>query len=206
VKKKLQLRPNENILYPQNYVEDAYNPLIITTNRVMYSGSGKKREIDAAKIGYVGKGFHKKNVMVMLIVGLLGLPFLGVGVYKYYTHKDLPTKPPEVVKGQRQKPITQKDLATFQNNKNQQIIGIVLGAFGALFGGAAYLLYKRRLTVVVGGAGKAMEVPAKNAIVQDQIITMINASMTAAKAMAPPPMPPKVQKPMGAIPMPKLSK
>jgi hypothetical protein len=203
-KKKLELRPNEQILFPQNYTEDMYNPLIVTTNRVMYTADAKKREIDSSKITTVAKGFHKKFVMIMLLMGLLAAPFLAIGGYKYYTHKDKPTEPPKAVKGVKQKPLTQNDLAELANNKTQIIVGIVLIAFGAAFGGVAYLLYKRRLTVIVAGSGKILELPMKNAMLQDQVIMMVNASVTAAKAMAPPPMPDKVQK--QGPPPPKLSK
>jgi hypothetical protein len=203
-KKKLELRPNEQILFPQNYTEDMYNPLIVTTNRVMWSGDGKKKEIESQKIVTVAKGFHKKFMMVMLIMGLLGAPFLLIGGIKYYTYKDKPTEWPKPVKGQVQKKPTANELAELANNKTQKIVGIVLIAFGAAFGGVAYLLYKRRLTVIAAGGGKILELPMKNAMLQDQVIMMINASVTSAKAMAPPPMPDKVQKQAPAPP--KLSK
>ena len=51
-----------------------------------------------------------------------------------------------------------------------------------------------------------IEIPAKNKAEQDKILMMIGAAKTSAKAMAPPPMPAKVQKPAGAGPPPKLSK
>jgi hypothetical protein len=202
---KLELKPNEQILFPQNYTEDLYNPLIITTLRVLWSGDGKKKELDSGKITKVAKGFHQKFVMVMVIMGLVALPFVITGAYKYYSYKDEPTEPPPVVKGQKQKPLTQNDLIVLQNNKTQQIVGLVLIGFGGLFGGVAYLLYKRRLTVIAASGGRVLQLPVKNAMVQDQVIMMINASVTAAKAMAPPPMPEKVQK-LGGAPPPKLSK
>jgi hypothetical protein len=202
--KKLELKPNEQILFPQNYTEDLYNPLIITTLRVIWSGDGKKKELDSAKIGTVAKGFHQKFVMVMIIMGLVALPFLAFGGYKYYSYKDKPTEPPPVVKGQKVKPLTQNDLAELANNKTQKIVGLVLIGFGAAFGGVAYLLYKRRLTVIAAGSGRILQLPVKNAMLQDQVIMMINASVTSAKAMAPPPMPEKVQK-LAPDP-PKLSK
>jgi hypothetical protein len=203
-KKKLELKPNEQILYPQNYTEETYNPLIVTTMRVMYSGDEKKKELDAAKIGTVAKGFHKKYLMVMLIMGLLAAPFLVIGGLKWLNYRDKPTEPPKVVKGQKQKPLTQNDMAELANNKTQKIVAIVLIAFGGAFGGVAYLLYKRRLTVIVAGSGRILELPMKNAMLQDQVIMMVNAAVTSAKAMAPPPMPEKVQKLASAPP--KLGK
>jgi hypothetical protein len=184
---KLQLKPNENVLYPQPYVEQEYNPLIVTTLRVLWSGDNPKKpkEVDAAKITYVAKGFHQKFVKLMLIFGLLGAPFLGIGVYKYWTNRNLPMEPPEKVEGQKMKPLTQNDLKVFQSNKNNFVIGIVMGVFGAAMGGVAYLLYKRRMTVVIAGQGRKLEIPVKDAITQDKLLTMVNAAKTAAAALAP---------------------
>ena len=210
---KLQLKPNENVLYPQPYVEQEYNPLIVTTLRVIWAGEGakpKKKEVDAAKITYVAKGFHQKFVMLMLIFGVLAAPFLGIGAYKYWTYRNKPTEAPKVEKGQKAKPLTQNDLKVFQDNKANLVMGIVMGIFGAAMGGVAYLLYKRRMTVVIAGQGRKLEIPVKDAITQDKLLTMVNAAKTAAAALAP--MGPsaadqaagKVQK-QGAAP-PKLSK
>jgi hypothetical protein len=184
----LQLKPNENVLYPQPYVEQEYSPLIVTTLRVLWAGENnakKKKELDAAKITYVAKGFHQKFVMLMLIFGLLGAPFLGIGAYKYWTYRNKPTEPPKVEKGQKAKPLTQNDLKVFEDNKSNLVIGIVLGVFGAAMGGVAYLLYKRRMTVVIAGQGKKFEIPVKDAMTQDKLLTMVNAAKTAAAALAP---------------------
>lgn len=204
---KLALRPNEQVLFPTPYVENEHNPLIITTLRVIWSGDNPKKpkEIDATKITTSVKGYHQKFVMVMLIMGLLGAPFLAIGGYKYYVYRNTPTEPPPAVKGVKQKLYTPNEMREFTNNKTQKIVGIVLGIFGAAFAGAAYLLYKRRLTVIIAGQGKILNIPVKDAPTQDQMLTMVNAAKTAAAAMAPMPMPDKVQK-QAAAPIPKLSK
>jgi len=49
--------------------------------------------------------------------------------------------------------------------------------------GVAYLLYKRRMTVVIAGQGKKLEIPTKDAMTQDKLLTMVNAAKTAAAAM-----------------------
>jgi hypothetical protein len=206
---KFDLRPNEQVLYPSPFVENERNPLIVSTARVVWTGdaapgSKKKREIEAGKISYSGKGFHKKKMTVMLILGLLGAPFFIVGGLKYYSYKDKPTERPAKIEGMPQKPATKKELADYQHNKQQKMLGIGLGIFGAAFLGIGYLLYKRRLTVVIGAGGKALEIPVKDKGTQDKILMMIGAAQTAAKAMAPPPMPAKVQKAAG--PPPKLSR
>lgn len=203
---KLQLRPNEQVLFPTPYVENEHNPLIITTLRVIWGGDNPKKpkEIDAAKITTSVKGYHQKFVLVMLLLALLGAPFLGIGAYKWYSYRDKPTEPPPAVKGVKQKMYTPNELREFKNNGTQKIVAIVLAAFGAAFGGVAYLLYKRRLTVIIAGQGKILNIPVKDAPMQDQMLTMVNAAKTAAAAMAPMPMPDKVQK--QAAPPPKLSK
>jgi hypothetical protein len=199
------LKPNEQVLYPSPFVENERNPLIISTQRLVWTGgSGKKKEVDAAKIHYAGKGFHRKFVTILLVCVLVGAPFFLVGALKYYGYKDKPTGPPPAVKGMPQKPITAKDKRDFQHNQQQQILGIVLGVFGAAFLGVGYLLYKRRLTVVIGGAGKAFAIPVKDKAMQDKILMMLNAAQTASKAMTPLPLPSKVPK-IGLSP-PKLGK
>lgn len=204
---KLELRPNEQVLFPTPYVENERNPLIISTLRVVWSGDNPKKPktIDASKIQTSVKGYHQKVIMVMLLLTLLGAPFLAIGGYKYYHYKDKPTEPPPAVKGVKQKLYTPNEMREFSNNKTQKIVGLVLGIFGAAFGGAAYLLYKRRLTVIIAGQGKILSIPVKNAAQQDQMLTMVNAAKTAAAAMAPMPVPDKVQK-QAAAPIPKLSK
>lgn len=203
---KLQLKPNEQVLYPQPFAENEEHDLIVSTARIVWTTDGKKKDVPADKITFAGKGFHQKFLVVMAILTLVGAPFFVIGALKYYSYKDKPTERPAAVKGMPQKPITAKELQEYSDNRNNKILGIVLGAFGAVFLGVSYLLFKRRNTVIVGAGGKAMNIPVKDKAMQDKLLMMINAAQTAAKAMAPPPMPSKVAKPAGAAPPPKLSK
>ncbi len=195
---KPDLRPNENILYPNPFEEDEPNPAIVTTHRVLWSGDGKKQELDSTKISYSGKSNDEKKMKLIVLLVLLGLPLFLVGLYNYWSYKDKPMGPPAAIKGVPQKPLTKKDYEVFASNQQHYIIGIVLGVFGAAFGGGAYLLYKRRLTGVIAGDGKIFRIPVKDKVQQDKLLTIVGASQTAAKAMVPPPMPQKVIKPPGA--------
>src|SRR5262245_40129780 len=131
----------------------------------------------------------------MGILLLLGAPFLLIGAVKYYTYKDKPTEPPAAVKGMPQKPVTYQDMAMYSNNKQQQVMGLVMLIFGAAFVGASYLLYRRRLPAIIAGEGKPLEIPVKDKATQDKLLMMVGAAQTAAKAMvAAPPIPSKVQK------------
>jgi len=189
---KIQLRNHESILHPQPYVAEEKPPLVVTTFRVIYSGSGKKQELDAAKITYSGKGVNKQFLALMLVFGVIGAPFLAVGGYLGFVYKDdvkYPKGPPPEVKGQPKKPVTQKQLDEFADNKLKFVLGLTLLGFGAIMGGGAYLLYKRRLTVVIGGGGRALRIRVKDKMEQDKILTMVGAAVTSAKAMAPQPMP-----------------
>ena len=189
---KIQLRPNESVLHPQPYVAEEKPPLIVTTFRVFYSGGKKQQELDAAKITYTGKGVNKQFLALMLVFAVVGAPFLAIGGYMSYTYKDdqkYPKSPAAEVKGQPVKKYTQKQLDQFSENKTKFILGITLLAFGALMGAGAYLLYKRRLTVVIGGGGRALRIRVKDKADQDKILTMVGAAVTSAKAMAPKPMP-----------------
>jgi hypothetical protein len=198
---KIQLRKHESILHPQPYVEEEKPPLIVTTMRVLYSGGAKKQELDASKITYSGKGVNKQFLALMLVFGVIGAPFLVIGGYMGYVYKDdqkYPKGPPPEVKGQPKKPVTQKQLDEFGENKLKFILGLTLLGFGAIMGGGAYLLYKRRLTVVIGGGGRALRIRVKNKMEQDKILTMVGAAVTSAKAMAPQPMP--IMKPQAPAP------
>jgi len=202
---KLVLTPNEQVLHPNPYVEQEYNPVIVTTRRVIYAPVGKKKkEIPADKIHFSGKGFHQQFIVLMVIFALLGAPFLLIGGLKYYSYKDKPTEPPAKVEGMPQKPLTKQDAEMYANNKQQQIIGIVLGIFGAAFGVVAFLLYKRRLTAIIAGGGKAIAIPVKDKATQDKLLMMVGAAQQSAKAMAVQAIPSKVQRPGG--PPPKLGK
>jgi hypothetical protein len=204
---KFELKPNEQVLYPSPFVPEEHNPLIVSTHRLIWTGDGKKKEVPADKIHYAGKGFHQKFMIVMGVLFLLGAPFFGYGAITYYLNKDKPTEPPAAVKGMPQKPLTAKEKQTFEDNAELKTRAIVCGIFGAAFLGVAYLLFKRRLTVIVGGGGKALSIPVKDKAMQDKMLMMINAAQTSAKAMAAPAaaMPNKVQK-AGGAPPPKLSK
>jgi hypothetical protein len=195
---KPDLRPNEQILFPNPFEEDEKNPFIVTTLRLIYTGEGKKQELDSTKVTYSGKSNDEKKMMLIVLLAVLALPLLGYGLYSYYTYRDKTMEAPAEIKGVTHKPYTKKDYADWASNKQHFVIGIVVGVFGAAFGGGAYLLYKRRLTVVIGGGGKVWRIPVKDKINQDKILTMIGASQTSAKAMIPPPMPQKVVKPPGA--------
>jgi hypothetical protein len=192
---KLQLRPNENVLHPNPYIEDDPNPLVVTTLRVLYSGEGKKQEIEATKITYTNKGNDNRTMTVVVILFLLGLPFAIFGAYKYLTYRNLPKEPPAEVQGVPARTYTRLEYEQFASNKKNFIVGVVVGAFGVALGGGAYLLYKRRHIVVIGGTNRIMQIHVKNAIEQDKILTMIGAAQTAAKAMAPVAAPQKVIKP-----------
>jgi hypothetical protein len=182
---RLTLRPQESVLHPNPYVEDEDPPLIVTTFRVMYKGSGKKQELESSKLTYSGKRNDPTIMKLLVLFVLIALPFLIVGGLQTYRYKDLPKGPDKAAKGQLQKPYSPVQLQQFADNKRDFIIGIGLVAFGAIFAGAAYLLYKRRLNVLIGGGGKVMRIRVKDAQEQDKVLMMIGASQTAAKAMAP---------------------
>lgn len=191
---KPDLRPNENILFPNPYVEDERPPVIVTTMRVFNYQSGKKQEFDSSKITYTGKGNDRRILGLMALLVIVGLPFFGIGLYNYLNYRDLPRAKPEPIKGVPEKMYTKKELETFDTNAQRYLLGIVLGGFGAAFGGGAYLLRKRRFVVVIGGDNKRWQLNVKDGIEQDKLLTMVGASQTSAKSMAVKPMPQKVMR------------
>jgi hypothetical protein len=202
---KFDLTSNEQVLHPNPFVPEEYNPVVVTTKRLLYAPHGAKtKEMPADKITYAGKGFHQTFIKVMVIMVLVGAPLFIIGALRYYSYKDAPTEPPAKVKGMAQKPVTQQDMDTYANNKTQKTVGIVLAIFGAAFGGVAYLLYKRRHVAVVAVGKKALQIPVKDKATQDKLLMMIGAAQQSSKAMMPMPIPDKVQK-LGPPP-PKLSK
>jgi hypothetical protein len=204
---KLDLKPNENILFPNPYVEDEKNPLIVTTVRILWSGDGKKQELDALKVTYTNKGNNPKLMPVIALLFVLGLPFALFGAYRYYTMRNLPMEPPAEVKGQPTKEFSKLERDQFAANKKGFILGIVAGAFGAALGGGAYLLYKRRHVVTIAGTNRVMIIPVKDETEQDKILSMVGAAQTSAKSMAAVQMPAKVVKPpAGAAPAPPAKK
>src|SRR5262245_7685178 len=112
--------------------------------RVMYTGAGKKQELDAQKITYTGKGNDPQIMKVVVLLFLLGLPFFIFGVYKYAVYRNLPLGPPPSVKGVPDRAFSPAEYAEFNSNKTHFYVGLVVGVFGAALGAGAYLLYKRR--------------------------------------------------------------
>jgi hypothetical protein len=195
---KLDLRPTEQVLFPNPYMEEEKNPLVVTTMRVLWSGDGKKQAIDADKITYTGKGNNPQIMTVVVMLFLLGLPFFIFGAYKYVKYRNLPMEVPAAVKGAPETAYTAAQKKAFDSNKNNFILGVVVGVFGAALGGGSYLLYKRRLMIMVGGPGKIMNIPVKDATEQDKLLTMVGAAQTSAKAMGASLGPQKVVKPPAA--------
>jgi hypothetical protein len=182
-------------------MEEEKNPLIVTTARVVWTGEGKKQELDATKITYTNKGNNPQIMKVVVLLFLLGLPFFIFGAYRYVKLRNLPMEAPEAVKGgPPPTAYTRAQMEQFQSNKKNFIVGVVVGAFGAALGGGAYLLFKRRFMVMVGGPGKLMKIPVKDAAEQDKLLTMIGAAQTSAKAMSAAIMPQKVVKPPAGPP------
>jgi hypothetical protein len=192
---RLALLPNENILFPNPYVEDEPNPLIVTTTRVIYTGEGKKQEIDALKITYTNKGNHPRLMRIVVTLFLCGLPFFLFGVYRYATLRNAPMDvqiDPTTKKPSRA--YSKAQLEELSSNKRDFIVGVIVGCFGAALGGGAYLILRRRHCVTIGGSGKVLIVPVKNEIEQDKVLSMIGAAQTSAKSMAAVKVPAKVQK------------
>ena len=69
---KLDLRPTESVLFPNPYMEEEKNPLIVTTMRVLWSGEGKKQELDALKITHTSKGNNPQIMTVVVMLFILG--------------------------------------------------------------------------------------------------------------------------------------
>jgi len=182
----LKLRPHEQVLHPNPYEEDKFNPVIVTTQRIFHrSASGKKpQEVECKNVTYTGKGNNKKLMALMVVCGLIGAPFLLVGGISYYTVMDKPTAPPEKVKGKPAPVLKKSELAEFRNNKSTKIMGIVLGVIGAACCGGAYLLFKKRLQVVVGAKGKVMRFDVNTEAEQDKLMMMVQTAKTTAAATA----------------------
>lgn len=193
---KFDLRPNENILFPNPYLEDEKNPLVVTTLRVVFTGEGKKQELEAAKVTYTSKGNNPQIMKTVVLLFVLALPFLIFGAYKYITYRNKQMDPPAEVKGAPPSAFSRAQIEQFASNKKNFIVGVVGGVFGAALGAGAYLLYtKKRFMVVVGGTNRIMRIPVKDAVEQDKLLSMVGAAQTSAKAMAPLSMPQKVVKP-----------
>jgi hypothetical protein len=176
----------EQVLHPNPYEEDKFNPVIVTTQRIIHrEAPGKKpKEAEAKNVTYTGKGNNKRLMALMVVCGLIGAPFLLIGGYQYYTVKDKPTEPPAKVEGKPNKVLKKSELAEFRNNKQTFITGIALGVFGALCCGGAYLLWKKRLQVVVGTKGKVLRFDVKTEAEQDKLMMMIQTAKTTAAATA----------------------
>jgi hypothetical protein len=176
---KLELRQHETIIHPQPYVEDEPNPLIITTQRVVWSGSGKKQELEASKIKAKTKGLNQRILGACALLVVLGLPFVIIGLVKYVGYRNEPwSKPPEM-----KKVVTKADEETWANNKTNFILGVGMGVFGVACGAAAWFLIKRRFTVIIGGEKKVFEIPVKDTAEQDKVLTMVGAAQTASQSL-----------------------
>jgi hypothetical protein len=182
----LQLRPHEQVLHPNPYEEDKFNPVVVTTQRIFRrSAPGKKpSEFECKNITYTGKGINRRVMALAVVCGLIGAPFLIIGALTFYTVKDKPTEPPEPVKGKPAPVLTKSQLAEFRDVKSKKVTGIGLGVFGALCCGGAYLLYKRRMQVVAGGKGKVMRFDVATVAEQDKLMMMLQTAKNTASAHA----------------------
>ncbi len=91
---KLELRQHETVIHPQPFVEDEPNPLVITTQRIIYTGTGKRQEIEGGKIKAKAKGLNQRILAACGLLLLLGLPFFIIGLVKYVGYRNEPTSKP----------------------------------------------------------------------------------------------------------------
>lgn len=178
----IQLRPNESIVYPQPYEPSQHNPLIITNERLIQVNEvGGILNLENRQVTGVGRGIDQRIFAICALLMLLALPAAIYGVYNYLHASDVLSKfkePPKAKIGSKKE---KADVAAYKAAKGQRILGIVFVVVGAGFGAGAYLLFKKRFTVVFGGAGRTQTVKTKDKMQQTQIIMTIQAMVNTAK-------------------------
>src|SRR5262249_5744220 len=96
--------------------------------RVIYSGDGKKRQLEANQINLTTKSNDPKIMSIIVLLVLLGLPFFLVGGYKYLTYKNTQMEPVKAKEGMPPPPVySRRDLETFSDNRQNYVMGLVLG-------------------------------------------------------------------------------
>jgi hypothetical protein len=179
----VELRPQESVLFPAPYDENAYTPLVITNQRILQLEGDKRRELDAPKVTFVGRASTRPLIFLGLFFLLCGLPAIGYGGYRWLSVRGMPTfeeKPPAL------------DEPGFEDPGKVRIEAIVYAAVGLGLAALGWFLAKRRRhVVVVRGERKVLKLRVKDKTMQQQVMMTVQAMVNAAKNAPPPAAPPK---------------
>lgn len=178
----IELRPQENVFFPAPYVEDEPAPLVITSQRVIQFVGDRRQELEASTISFVGRSSLRPLIFLGLFFILTGLPLAGYGAYLWYSVRGMPTfeeRPPE------------EENPDFEDPAITRYKAIGLGAAGLVWAALGVLMAKKqRHQVVCRGGRRLMKIVVKNKTEQTQVMMTLQAMLSAAKTMAPPPQQP----------------
>lgn len=183
----IQLGPNESIVYPQPYEPSQYNPLIITNDRlIQVNEMGGVLNMDNKLVTGVGRGMDQRIVFICVLLAMIALPLAIYGIYSYKSADDVLAKykEPPKPKLKTATPKEKAEIARYKAAKSDKTMSYVFMGIGALFGAATYFAWKKRFTVIIGGAGRTQTVKVKDKNQQSQIIMTIQAVVNSAKQTA----------------------
>jgi hypothetical protein len=176
----IPLRPQETVIYPQPYVENQPYKLIITSQRIVDIHEGLK-EVDAAKLTFVGRLSDRPLLKLSVLLAMIALPLLIIAGVNYLGIRNKPTAvPPDETRPW----IVEKLKADVADVKSTKITCIVLAAIGALCALGAKKTFKKKHYVMIQGSGKVLKIPTKDEAEQNQILVTVQGAQSSAKAMA----------------------
>jgi|GEM_PF-2853800 len=172
------LKPEESVLYPAPYEEDAVFPVVITTKRVIQTIVDKKQdkrvEMEIEKITFVGRAQKRPRLVPGLALFFLGFPLVLLGAYWWYSVNGMPSfeeQPPSMENSEMEDPMSVR------------IKAIIAAAAGVLLCGGGFLLGKKQNHTVVCKAGKrALKLPVADKQAQTQVVMTLQSSVSSAKA------------------------
>jgi hypothetical protein len=191
----LELKPDENVLFPMPFEPNPPPPLVITNQRVVQTKlDGAVTEIEARSLKHVQRRNNGYVLVTMTFFLILGLPFVGCGASRYFEARG--AKKPMLKEGEPRTKGFDKQVKAYKAASSKKVTGIIFLVGGAVSFYLAWICYKARLLVVCGGNRKVIEHNVKTKMIQDQIMMTLQAVQSSAKMMAPPPAaPPPKKKP-----------
>jgi hypothetical protein len=173
----VNLKADEQVMFPAPYEEGAVYPVIVTTQRVLsMPDKGPQREVATSEISFVGRLTKRPLLFPGLALLLIGLPLLIWGLIELYNTKDLSSEDGDAI-------VAESD--TVESTTHKRIVAGGLGVLGLLFGaGGVFMASRQKFSVQVRAGKKQLKLPVEDKMAQTQLLMTTQAAVNGAKAQA----------------------
>jgi hypothetical protein len=169
-------RERESVLFPAPFEPGRRNPVIISTLRVVQETSRGPVELAAINIRQITKQQARPLIVLGLLLVFIALPLIGYAVISYVPVRDLPSFA-------ERPPLDAETTLEDPHDVRMRALGFAIAGVVPAFIGLV-LIRKKRFLVYCHGQNGRLRLIAKNAMQQDQWMTVLQSVQQTAKLMA----------------------